>query len=80
MRTLRNQVRRGDGCIKFFRPQLGGERLQQEVFYLAYHLHWPWSEIMAMDTGERRSYLHMLARRIEQENEALEQLSDRLNR
>jgi len=33
-----------------------------------------------MDTGERRSYLHMLARRIEQENEALEQLSDRLNR
>ena len=44
-----NFVRGGDGRFKFFRLELGGEQLRQEVFYLAYYLHWQWSEIMEMD-------------------------------
>jgi hypothetical protein len=50
------------------------------VFYLAYHLHWPWSEIMSLDLGERRAYVRMLAQRIETENQAFETLSERLRR
>jgi hypothetical protein len=50
------------------------------VFYLAYHLHWPWSEIMDLDVGERRAYIQMLAQRIEEENDAFEALSRRLKR
>ncbi len=72
-------IRGCDGPIGFFRPELGGERLRQEVFYLAYHLHWPWSEIMALETGERQAYVRMLGQRIETENEALEQLSKKWN-
>ena len=54
--------------------------MRQEVFYLAYHLHWPWSEIMSLDVGERRAYVQMLAQRIEEENDAFEALSRRLKR
>jgi len=48
------------------------------VFYLAYHLHWPWSEIMGLDVGERQAYVRMLAERIEAENQAFEALGERL--
>lgn len=69
----------GDGPIEFFRVELGGgRRLRQEIFYLAYHLHWPWSEIMNLDVGERRAYVQMLAQRIEDENRALDALRERL--
>jgi hypothetical protein len=54
--------------------------LRQEVFYLAYHLHWPWSEIMGLDLDERRSYVQMLAQRVEEENQAFEALSEQLRR
>ena len=52
--------------------------MRQEVFYLAYHLHWSWSEIMGLDISERRAYVRMLAERIETDNEALEVLNKRL--
>jgi hypothetical protein len=50
------------------------------VFYLAYHLHWPWSEIMNLDFAERRAFVRMLAERIQAENSAMEALGDRLRR
>lgn len=66
-------VQRSVGYFKFFRIELGGgQRLRQEVFYLAYHLHWSWSELMSMDIDERHFYVRMLAQRIEAENEAME--------
>ncbi len=78
---MRDNVRGGAGRFKFFYRELGGgQQLRREVFYLAYHLHWPWSEIMALDLAERRSYLRMLAGRIEAENQAFEALSERLTR
>ncbi len=65
----------------FFYLELAGERRwRQEIFYLAYYLHWPWAEIMRLDVGERRAYVQMLAQRIEEENEAAEALSQRWQR
>ena len=70
---MRHNVQRGVRYFKFFRIELGGgQRLHQEVFYLAYHLHWPWSELMEMEIAVRRNYVRMLAQRIEAENEAAE--------
>ena len=51
-----------------------GEVLRQEVFYLAYHLHWSWESVMAMDVGERRAYLQLLTEQIRRENEEIEAL------
>ncbi|HEX8573150.1 MAG TPA: DUF6760 family protein [Allosphingosinicella sp.] len=42
--------------------------LRQEVFFLAYHLHWSWSEIMDLDCSERRTFVKLLAEQIEREN------------
>ena len=78
---MRSHVRRGDGCLTFFLLELGrGRGLRQEVFYLAYHLHWPWSEIMDLDVGERQTYVRMMAQRIAEDNQAFEALSERLKR
>jgi hypothetical protein len=52
--------------------------MRQEVFYLAYHLHWSWSEIMGLDVSERRVYVRLLAQRIETDNQALKTLTDRI--
>jgi hypothetical protein len=49
------------------------EGLRQEVFFLAYHLHWPWNELMDLDCAERRAYVRMLIEQIERENAHLEQ-------
>lgn len=76
---MRDHLSRSHGSLPFFRVELGGgRRLRQEVFYLAYHLHWPWSEIMSLDAGERRVYVQMLAERIEDENRAFEAARQRL--
>jgi len=48
------------------------------VFYLAYHLHWSRDEILALELGERREFVRMLARRIEAENRALDAVGRRL--
>jgi hypothetical protein len=42
------------------------------VFYLAYHLHWGWRDILDLDLEERRAYVQLLAARIEEENRELE--------
>ncbi len=75
-----NRLRGGDGRLEFFRLELGRSRLREEIFYLAYHLHWSWSDIMAMDVGERRFYVEMLAQRIQSENEAFEALGEPFRR
>jgi len=54
--------------------------LRREVFYLAFHLHWPWSEIMALTVDERRAFVGMLADRIEEDNRTWEDLNNRLRR
>lgn len=54
--------------------------MRQEIFYLAYHLHWPHSEIMDLDLGERRTYVRMLGERIEMENKAFESFTQSLGR
>ena len=49
------------------------------MFYLAYHLHWSSESILALDLGERREYVRMLARRIEAENQALDAVGRRFS-
>jgi hypothetical protein len=43
------------------------------VFYLAYHVHWSWPDILALTPRERRSYVALLAERIEDENRQAEE-------
>ncbi|MDD9972212.1 MAG: hypothetical protein OXR73_38555 [Myxococcales bacterium] len=38
------------------------------MFYLAYYLHWPPSEILRLSIYERKDFVRMLSERIEQEN------------
>ncbi len=80
MRSLRGRIRRGDGHIEFFRLELGRSQLREELFYLAYHLHWSWSDIMEMNIGERQFYVRMLVQRIQEENEAYEALGKKFGR
>jgi hypothetical protein len=42
------------------------------VFYLAYHLHWSWRDILELDIEERRAYVQLLAVRIAEENREAE--------
>ncbi len=51
---------------------MSAEGLRQEVFFLAYHLHWSHSELMALATTERHAYVKLLVEQIERENAALE--------
>ncbi|MEO8154442.1 MAG: DUF6760 family protein [Rhizobacter sp.] len=37
------------------------ERLHQEVAYVAYHFHWPQTEIMALEHAERRRWVQEIA-------------------
>lgn len=48
------------------------ERLRSEVFFLAYHLHWSWSELMDMACDERSAYVELLGAQIERENARVE--------
>lgn len=38
------------------------DRLYEEVAYLAYHLHWPYEQLMALDHVERRRWLAQVSR------------------
>lgn len=58
---------------------MNGERLRQEVFYLAYHLHWSWSDVMALDLGDRKNYVQMLVERINVENKMLEDMENKFS-
>lgn len=42
--------------------------LRRELFFLAYHLHWSWSELMMMPIDERRAFALLLREQIEREN------------
>jgi hypothetical protein len=37
-------------------------RLREEVAYIAYHFHWPFAEIMALDHRERQHWVAEIAR------------------
>jgi hypothetical protein len=41
------------------------------MFFLAYHLHWSWSELMALESQERRAFVRLLVEQIERENDQL---------
>jgi hypothetical protein len=56
------------GHDAFFSPGLSFDALRQEIFFLAYHLHWSWSEIVDMASVERRVYVRLLSEQIEREN------------
>ena len=62
-------LRNYPGRLGFFRRELGGAtRLHDEVFYLAYYLHWQPSETLNLSTGDRKTYVRKLAERVGQEN------------
>jgi hypothetical protein len=48
------------------------EALRRELFFLAYHLHWSWSEIMDMAIDDRRAFAALLREQIERENAEIE--------
>ena len=58
----------------------GARRLREEIFYLAYHLHWSRAEIMNLAIAERAIYVGMLAEHIDAENRAREAAYDRERR
>jgi hypothetical protein len=45
--------------------RVGGDRLLAEVHALAFHYHWPESEILALPRGRRWRYLQLLGRELE---------------
>jgi hypothetical protein len=38
----------------------GTQRLHDEVSYLAYHLHWPLSELLDLEHADRRRYVGLI--------------------
>lgn len=48
------------------------EGLRKEVFFLAYHLHWSWSDLMDLPSEERHAYVSLLVEQIERENAQIE--------
>jgi len=69
---LRRQLQVDPGYDAFFGIGVEQENLRREIFFLAYHLHWPWSELMAMEIDERRAYTQLLIDQIERENAMIE--------
>jgi hypothetical protein len=53
------------------------ESLREEIFFLAYNLHWSWSEIMGLTTAERREFVKLLAKQIERENAQIKAARER---
>lgn len=51
--------------------------MRQEVFHLAYRLHWAYSEIMGLAIDERREFIRLLIEMLERENEAVRQATSR---
>jgi hypothetical protein len=43
------------------------DQLRREVFFLAYHLHWPPDQITGLPTAERWAYVRLLSEQLEQE-------------
>lgn len=57
--------------LEFFSSGLDLDALRSEIFFLAYHLHWSWGDLMALDTAERQAYVRLLVEQIERENARL---------
>jgi hypothetical protein len=49
----------------------GEESLMQEVFFLAYHLHWSRDAILGLSVPERRRYVELLQEQLRQEEQAI---------
>ena len=49
------------------------DALRSEIFFLGYHLHWQWSELMDLECAERRAYVRMLVDQIERETARIEE-------
>ena len=47
------------------------DRLYEEVAYIAYHFHWPYEQIMALEHGERRHWVDEIAKMNQRLNEAI---------
>ncbi|MGH9279370.1 MAG: hypothetical protein ACRD12_14850 [Acidimicrobiales bacterium] len=77
MHELRQAVQRESGPHQFFSDGLTDDALRSEIFFLAYHLHWSWAELMELDTSERRAYVRMLVEQIERENAQIEEAGKR---
>ncbi len=60
------------GYDLFFSIGVDQDGLRKEVFFLAYHLHWSWQEIMDLETNERREFVRLLIEQIERENAQIE--------
>jgi hypothetical protein len=45
----------------------------QEVFFLAYHLHWSREEILTLPVPERHRYLELLTEQLKREQRAAQQ-------
>lgn len=46
------------------------DRLREEVAYIAYYFHWPYSQIMALEHRERQWWVAEIARMNRQLNQA----------
>lgn len=68
---MRRRVQNQPGHDEFFSAGLSLKRLRTEVFFLAYHVHWSWSELMSMESDERGAYVDMLVEQIERENDRI---------
>lgn len=53
------------------------DALRSEIFFLGYHLHWSWSELMDLDCAERRAYVRLLVEQIERENARIDEAGRR---
>jgi hypothetical protein len=51
--------------------------VQQEVFFLAYHLHWGADEILDLAIDERWHYVRLLGSQLESERAAVEKAGRR---
>ncbi len=73
MPVLQPQLR--SGCAR--RGGIVGyplDRLHEEVAYIAYHFHWPLSEILALEHADRRRWLEEIGainRRLSEEIEVV---------
>jgi hypothetical protein len=47
--------------------------LRQEVFFLAYHLHWSHSEAVDLPVGDRWAYVRLLIDQLEREKSEIEE-------
>ena len=69
---MRRHFQVESGYDAFFILGVDQENLRKEIFFLAYHLHWSWGEIMALDIDERRAFVQLLVEQIERENAQIE--------